>query len=214
MNKKFYTHIIWDWNGTLFNDAKWCFDVTNRLLIKHNLRPFANVGEYRSVFDFPIIGYYEKIGFNLIEKPFEIIANEYLELYHANQTGGCCLHKNTQFVLEQFHRHKNQVILSASEKGNLVSQVNDLNIAHYFNELLGLGDIYAKNKITVGMEYKQREGIENAILIGDTRHDFDVAKELGIDCLLVANGHHNKEKLYLCGAPVLDDIIDVLDYIC
>ena len=33
------------------------------------------------------------------------------------------------------------------------------------------------------------------MLIGDPIHDFEVANEIGIDCMLVANGHQSKSRL-------------------
>ena len=53
----------------------------------------------------------------------------------------------------------------------------------------------------------------NAVLIGDTVHDFEVSCALSVDCLLIANGHQSREALLKCGVPVLDDIMNVPDYI-
>jgi phosphoglycolate phosphatase len=32
-----YKHIIWDWNGTLIDDAWLCVDIMNKILEKRNL---------------------------------------------------------------------------------------------------------------------------------------------------------------------------------
>jgi len=212
---KFYSHIIWDWNGTLFNDVEWCVCVIDTLLLKRGLKPLGNVADYQAVFGFPIINYYERAGFNFTNEPFEVAAKEYIDLYHTNKSGGCELHKSARFLLEWFcGQGKVQTILSASEKCNLIAQISEFGIEGYFEELLGLGDIYAKSKAEIGADYIRRRNVEKAVLIGDTEHDFEVATALGIDCLLVANGHQSKEKLMKCGVPVLDDIIEVVKYIC
>jgi phosphoglycolate phosphatase len=41
------------------------------------------------------------------------------------------------------------------------------------------------------------------VLIGDTRHDFEVATAMGCRCLLVADGYHPRAKLDLLGAEVV-----------
>jgi len=46
----------------------------------------------------------------------------------------------------------------------------------------------------------------DAILIGDTIHDFEVANEIGTDCLLISNGHQNKERLRKLNVPVLNNL--------
>ena len=59
-----YQHIIWDWNGTLLNDA-WLFvDIMNGVLSNRKL-PLITVDDYRKLFCFPVKDYYKKLGFDL-----------------------------------------------------------------------------------------------------------------------------------------------------
>ena len=46
-------------------------------------------------------------------------------------------------------------------------------------------------------------------MIGDTQHDYEVAQALGIDCVLVANGHHSRQRL----EAVCDIVVDSLDLV-
>jgi len=106
-----------------------------------------------------------------------------------------------------------QIILTASKMCNLQSQMSEFEITKYFDELLGLTDIYGKSKIDIGLDYMKRNHISKAVLIGDSRHDYEVAQALGADCILIPNGHQSRETLMTCGVPVLNDISDVVDYI-
>ena len=45
---------------------------------------------------------------------------------------------------------------------------------------------------------------EKAVLLGDTVHDYEVAQELGIDCVLFTCGHQDRKSLKACGCPVYD----------
>ena len=208
------SHVIWDWNGTLFNDVKWCVKITNEMLAKRNIKILNGVSEYHNAFCFPIKNYYKNIGFDFEKEPFENIAKEYIFLYHSEKTGNCRLNNDAEFVLESIQRKQvRQLILSASEADNLLSQINEFEIHHYFDEILGLSDIYAKSKIKIGLDYLARERVESGLLIGDTEHDYEVANALGVDCLLIATGHQSKEKLLACGVPVLDSLSQVLEYI-
>jgi len=49
-------------------------------------------------------------------------------------------------------------------------------------------------------------------LIGDTVHDYEVAREIGAKCLLIAGGHQSIEKLTACGVPVLNNIKEIYNY--
>ena len=44
------------------------------------------------------------------------------------------------------------------------------------------------------------------VLIGDTRHDAEVAAATRVDCVLVAHGHQSKERLKQSGAQVVDSL--------
>ena len=74
-----YSHVIWDWNGTLLNDIEWCLSIVNRMLANRDLKPLGSVSEYRNVFCFPIIEYYKNVGFDFEKEPFETLAEEYAE---------------------------------------------------------------------------------------------------------------------------------------
>ncbi len=145
--KNIYSHIIWDWNGTLFNDTNWCIDVMNIMLQKRNLKTLESINDYHKAFNFPIINYYRNVGFDFKTESFEMLANEYIELYHSNKSGHCTLHKNVESTLESI-RNMNitQIILSASQIDNLLLQISEFNISQYFDEILGISDIYAKVK--------------------------------------------------------------------
>ena len=106
-----------------------------------------------------------------------------------------------------------QLLLSASETGNLISQMSEFHIQHYFDEILGLSNVYAASKIDIGYDYIIRKQVAGAVLIGDTEHDYEVANALGIDCVLISNGHQSKDKLLTCNVPVLSDISQVIEYL-
>jgi phosphoglycolate phosphatase len=169
---------------------------------------------YRQVFGFPIIDYYNEIGFDFEKESFDELAKEYIALYHRGKTGNCQLDDKAEYILKIAQENNiKQIILSASEQSNLLSQIGEFNIHHYFEDILGLSDIYGKSKVDVGLDYINEKSIEKALLIGDTRHDYEVAKAMGCDCLLVANGHQSKERLQKCGVPVLDNMLQVKGFI-
>ena len=206
--------MIWDWNGTLFNDVEWCIKVMNSMLSERDLHQISGVSEYHNMFDFPVINYYKNVGFDFLKEPFEDLAREFIDRYHSGKTGNCKLNDESEFVLESIRKKQiTQIILSASEIGNLLSQMSEFDISHYFDEILGISDIYAGSKIDLGLEYIAGSGVKNGVLIGDTEHDFEVANALGIDCLLVTTGHQSRERLLTCGVPVLDDFRQIIEYI-
>ena len=65
-NKK---HIIFDWNGTLVDDA-WIFvDILNVLLTTRGLKVIT-IKDYRNKFCFPIKLFYKNLGVDISRKSF------------------------------------------------------------------------------------------------------------------------------------------------
>ena len=205
-----YETVIWDWNGTLFNDVEWCITVLNTMLSKRDLKPVVSISEYHSVFCFPVIEYYRNVGFDFSKEPFEDLAVEFIDLYHSGDIENCTLFPYAERVLSEIKdMGVSQVILSASKMELLELQVSRYSLGNYFDELLGISNIYAASKIDVGLEYMKRNNSSDVVLIGDTKHDYEVAQAIGADCILIPNGHQSRETLLSCGVLVLDDITDV-----
>ena len=49
------------------------------------------------------------------------------------------------------------------------------------------------------------------ILVGDTNHDWEVAEALGVDCLLLTNGHQDMGTLSSFAAPKINELCEVLE---
>ena len=208
-----YSHIIWDWNGTLFDDASACLRAMNQMLGRRGMPTLVSVEQYRSLFGFPVEDYYRRVGFDFDKEPLADLSAEYIGIYHR-LAAHSPLFPDAGTVLEDAHqRGLRQVVLSASQVDNLVSQIEPFGISGYFDEMLGLADILAASKIEIGRWYIDRANPERALLVGDTIHDKEVADALGADCVLVAGGHQDRMRLLASGARVVDGLSALRDLI-
>ncbi|MCX6282536.1 MAG: HAD family hydrolase [Bacteroidetes bacterium] len=206
-----YKHIIWDWNGTLLDDAWLCVEVMNGMLVKRGL-PAVSLDFYRSVFTFPVRDYYEKLGYDFENEPFETVGMEFMVLYNQRQKE-CKLHPAVLTVLEKFKQAGfGQSILSAREQNELLAETLVLGVNRYFDKIYGLDDHYAHGKTDVGFRLIADLGVQasSLLFIGDTMHDAEVACEIGIDCLLIPNGHHSEERLRKCKFPLFRNLNDLI----
>lgn len=203
--------IIWDWNGTLLNDLDLCIATINQLLQKRGL-PLLTPNSYKERFSFPVKDYYEKIGFDFSKEDFEIPAREFIDLYNGG-VSDCALHTGTPQILNQLkNRGMRQFVLSAMQENMLTKTLKQQRIFDYFENIAGLNNHYAHSKIERGKELIGQLQIDRkqTTMIGDTIHDFEVAEELGINCILVANGHQSAARLKQTQAPVVESLGDLL----
>ena len=79
MNKKNLC-IIWDWNGTLVNDACVFINIMNKYLSERSL-PLISLKDYKNHFCFPVVNYYQHLGFNLNETSFRELSFDFINEY-------------------------------------------------------------------------------------------------------------------------------------
>lgn len=202
-----YHHLIWDWNGTLLDDLDLCIDVMNALLDRRQL-PRLHRARYHALFDFPVRTYYERLGFDPVEDSFARLSVEFISGYDTRRLESS-LHPAARLVLAAASAAGlRQSILSAYRQETLHEIVQHFGLAAHFDHIAGLANIHAHSKLALGHELVRRLAIAPAriLLVGDTLHDLEVARELGVDCALIAAGHHPFERLRASGAPVFADL--------
>ena len=197
-----YTHCIWDFNGTIFDDVAAGIDAVNTLLRERGIATLDSKEQYQEVFDFPIIDYYRRIGFDFEKEPYEIVAPLWVELYLENSKQAK-LFEDVIPTLDFFDEQGiKQSVLSASELNMLSRQLRELGIYGRFEEIMGIDNIYAESKLALAKRWREGHTQAKVMFIGDTTHDYETARVLGADCYLISAGHHPEYKLRALGNGV------------
>ena len=208
-----YEHIVWDWNGTLLDDAWLCIEVLNGILGKRG-RSEIDAHVYRQNFGFPVIRFYEFLGFDFQADSFDLVSREFIDAYEARWLDECLLHPETETILSQLTASGlSHSVLSAAEQTALETGIRHYGLSQHFVRLVGADNIYANGKTERGRQWigdlgKARERV---VLVGDTLHDYEVAEAMGIDCILLAHGHHSAERLNQSGARVAENHLELLE---
>ena len=210
-----YKNIVFDFNGTIINDVDLCINLLNEMLVMKNHNEVKRE-DYFDIFTFPIIEYYKKAGFDFIGYTFEELAIYFINKYQeASYEVDLYDDVVTLFKLLK-DKGINLYILSASQKENLMKQVTHFKIDKYFTEVLGIDNIYAKSKLEIAKNYFEKNNINTSetLFIGDTLHDFEVAKELGCECILMSLGHQSRKVLSKSNSLILDSYKELRSYLC
>ncbi|MBQ7669525.1 MAG: HAD family hydrolase [Clostridia bacterium] len=207
-----YDLIIWDFNGTISDDVQIGIDAANVVLSRRGMKTIDSFEEYRKIFCFPIIKYYERLGFDFSVEPYEIPANEWTAEYIKRESNM----KLTKGCLEALKAIKKsgvtQIIISSSEITMLRRELKILGVDRFFSEILGKPDNYAYGKVEMAKEWAKGKDY-TALFIGDSVHDLETAVALGTDCVLYSGGHDSIEHLESCGVPVIDDLSLIPEYL-
>ena len=75
-----FSHIIWDWNGTIVNDASLCVEIVNEILHQYDLEKIT-LNYYINNFTFPVKEFYELIGLPITTASYKSISDFFISHY-------------------------------------------------------------------------------------------------------------------------------------
>lgn len=206
-------YCVWDFNGTILDDVDAGIRSVNRLLRDRDLPEIPDKKAYQDLFGFPIVRYYERLGFDFSIEPYEVVAPLWVEQYliHVRESSAFSDVKDT---LEFFReRGVRQVVLSATERGMLEDQLTTLGLRSYFDEVLGLDNIHAASKLSLAEDFRARHRGARSIFLGDTDHDVESARAMGAECFLIARGHQSRERLKHLGVPLFSNLSELRSHL-
>jgi phosphoglycolate phosphatase len=205
-------HVVWDWNGTLLDDVDAALLSINTMLEGRGM-PVLGRDRYREIFGFPVIDCYRTLGFEFdTDEEWDAIANEFHRHYNINVDKAGLVRGALETLEAITARGIGMSVLSASESNRL----NEL-LAHYridscFMHVVGHDNLYGSSKINLGRELMRLLDLppEAVLLVGDTVHDCEVARDAGWRCALYLNGHQDEARLSACGCAVISDLASLL----
>ena len=211
-----YTHIIWDFNGTLADDVGVGIDSVNVLLKRRGLPLINSRDEYRGKFTFPVIDYYKSLGFDFERESFNNLADEWVSLYKSkipemNLFPGV---RETLAEITSRNPEIDNIIISSSELTMMEHQLRNFGIRDYFTEVRGLDNVLAGGKINLVKQWSAANPAAVPLFIGDTTHDFEVSRAAENSCcILFTQGHGSASSLKSCNVPLINSIPESLSYI-
>lgn len=214
MSSKKYTHIFWDWNGTLINDALISLKALNIMHAKRGLKEIT-IDYFRTLEHTPLYGLFKKL-FSMNMADFDSFEKEYSSLYNS-LSAEMNLNEGAK---EKLAEYKNtgikQVILTSTWTSSVEEFTASLEVRNYFEAILGANSLEEGNKIERAGKYMERNNIgkKEIVLIGDSTHDVEVARELGIECFLTSSGYQAKDILLektkgLDNVKVFDNLMEI-----
>jgi len=188
--------IIWDWNGTLLNDVEACHRSVCRILGENGLNEIT-LDTHREKFLFPIRNFYSDLGFDFDRVSYEELSERYHVIFREEVQNASLFENAKDFLHTTREQGKSHYILSACHQDDLNKQVSEHEIIEHFVAVYGQNDLLAHSKIARGKQLIQDFNInpDDALFIGDTDHDLEVGQALGIETILVAQGHQSYERL-------------------
>ncbi|MCQ2388995.1 MAG: HAD hydrolase-like protein [Kiritimatiellae bacterium] len=204
--------IIWDWNGTLLDDVDAVVAALNRMLVSRGAKP-TDKTHYRARFGFPVRPFYAELGVDLAKWDWGDICTDFHSFVAAEPQRP---RPDAVAALERARALGfRQGVLSAHHEGMLDAALVRFGLRGYFDFVCGTDNLSGESKLDRGRALMARLRAETPrtsfACVGDTQHDAEVARDLGVECLLVSGGHQTDERLAATGFPVVPSLLAAVD---
>ena len=207
--------IIFDWDGTLSDSVGLITDLMIQSFVLHDVTPPSRM----EVADILGIKLSEAFKILLKEKDqnaSELILNSYIDLYNQS-SNKVKLFDGVELGIKELHRYGYKIAIATGGGRNyLDSCLAQTSIKDFINVTKTSDDCFSKPHPQMCNEILNELIIEpeKSIVIGDSIHDLQMAKNAGISSLAVTYGAHKQDSLSVYDAlDYMDDANMVFDWI-
>jgi HAD superfamily hydrolase (TIGR01549 family) len=193
-----YKLAIFDFDGTLVDSAPGIVDVMKIVVDEYKLS-HSIFEEWRLLIGVPLMRQMEIIFPERNEEFWLEVATRYREIYDKQAIEICPPFPSLMHMLQKLASHKIKISIATSKRRHLVEAVLDYhNITDFFSLVVGAQDVH-NHKPHPESVFHTLEKLsmqkEDAVVIGDSTYDLDMARGAGVDAIGVTTGIHTKEIL-------------------
>ncbi|MFI0822453.1 HAD family hydrolase [Streptomyces sp. NPDC021098] len=203
------THIVWDWNGTLFHDIDAVIQATNASFGEIGLPPIT-LERYRDLYCVPVPLFYERLMGRLpTDEEWEVMDEAFHRHYWTlAETAGLALGAR-ELLAEWQSAGLTQSLCSLAPHENLMPLVRNHGIADHFVRVDGRTGQSTTGKAEQMVRHLaalEKVPPQRIVVIGDAVDDAVAAEHVGARAVLYTGGSHSRTSLLAAGVPVVDTL--------
>lgn len=210
MQDPFVSHIVWDWNGTIFNDSRALIDATLDAFAACGLPPLT-VADYQRKHTQPIPEFYNQLaGRTLTDDEQDRLQQSFQTAYLRYREKARLTDDAVAAMSRWRAANQRQSLLSMHPHERLLPLVERAGIAEFFTRIDGAVGALPRKAPHLA-EHLERQGIApgRAVVVGDSVDDALAARECGVPCLLYHSGDdalHAREHFEELNVPVIETL--------
>ncbi|MEV0849604.1 HAD hydrolase-like protein [Streptomyces sp. NPDC049954] len=210
-------HLVWDWNGTLFQDMDAVLAATNAAFAELRMPGLRalTIERYRELYRVPVPAFYETLlGRAPTAAEWERMDGAF-QRHYAEARLGCGLAEQARTVLGAWHEAGHgQSLLSMYGHEELVPLVREFGIESYFLRVQGRTGPSGGGKAAHLVRHLARlPEVDPArtVVVGDAVDDAVAALAAGARAVLYTGGSHSRASLETVGVPVVDSLQEAVE---
>ena len=207
--------IIFDWDGTLSDSVGLITDLMIQSFLLHNVTPPSKM-EVADILGIKLSEAFKILSKEKDQNASELIMNSYIDLYNQS-SNKVKLFDGVELGIKELHRYGYKIAIATGGGRNyLDSCLAQTSIKEYLSVTKTSDDCFSKPHPQMCNEIMNELIIEpeKSIVVGDSIHDLQMAKNAGISSLAVTYGAHKQDSLSVYDAlDFMDDANMIFDWI-
>lgn len=208
-------HLIWDWNGTLFDDLHIVVDAVNASLLAIGASVQIDEDGYRDHYRRPVRGFYDAmLRRPVTDSEWATINTRFHDVYQESLHLAGPSHDAHMAADEVTRRNYTQSILSMWTHELLLEAVERHGLAHNMVAVRGADAAGGDPKAELLRRHLEEIGPSatgKVVIVGDTFDDAVAATEVGVEAVFYDGGSHHRPELEATGTPVADSLLDAIE---
>ncbi len=210
-------HIVWDWNGTLFNDQDLVLAATNASLLAIGVQHHVTADQYKHLYQRPMEDFYAAlIGSPIPDAQWPALDAAFAE-YYLSHMRDCGLSADALAAMDAWSP-RTQSLLSMFGHDDLLRLTGEFELHGRFHRIDGRPpdpDFGPKAKYLVKhLQHLLAQAPElspdQIALIGDCADDAHAAAHVGASAVLYTGGSSSRSVLEKVGVPVVDTLSEAV----
>ncbi len=206
-------HVVWDWNGTLFDDLDIVIEAANVALSDLGM-PSINEGSYRDHFTRPVRAFYDSLfGRPVTDDEWHYLNDTFHVEYMARADKAELTTDAVEAMTAADAKGWVQSLLSMSPQEWLEGIVGRKGVSRRFALVDGLtggtgglkADHLASHLRALSLDP------DRTVVVGDTPDDAVAARHVGAHVILYDGGSHHLPTLEGMGAPVAHTLVQAME---
>ncbi|MFI6641677.1 HAD family hydrolase [Streptomyces sp. NPDC050504] len=215
---KHHAHLVWDWNGTLFDDTDAVIGATNAAFAELGLEPIT-LERYRELYCVPVPLFYERLMGRLPTDEEWLVMDAAFHRHYWARADACGLTAGAaELLAERQAAGRTQSLLSLAPHEHLIPIVRRHGIEERFLRVDGRVGASSAGKAEHMVRHLAElvsavdGGLapERVVVIGDAADDAVAAAHVGARAVLYTGGSHSRASLEVVGVPVVDSLAEAV----
>ncbi|MEV6316717.1 HAD family hydrolase [Streptomyces sp. NPDC051776] len=209
------THIVWDWNGTLFHDIHAVIEATNASFAEIGLAPIT-LARYRELYCVPVPRFYERLLGRLpTDEEWEVMDQTFHRHYWLRAETAGLTDGARQLLADRQGAGLTQSLCSLAPHDRLLPIVRTHGIEQHFVRVDGrIGPSDTGKAAHMARHLAALDGAivpGRVVVIGDAVDDAVAAAHVGAKAVLYTGGSHSRASLETAGVPVVDSLAEAVE---